>query len=185
MTEVSVNAHNPTSGHSIGIYLQTLAILQLRGSSLNISGDNNNYGIFSENMCIPIVVNSKISVTGGYDAFGVYNRNNSVATIEAALIEVNLAERWMYGVQNDDAGSKLNIISSQIVAGYAILNTNDGGDVVIDRTTLIGSSNSARNDNASADFLIGASKLVGPTSSNLTCAGVYDGTYSLMSNTCQ
>ena len=119
-------------------------------------GADSNRGIFNHFDAQITATDLIVEVAGvsGSNGYGVLNQESALLTAD------NLAVRTFGGTGN-----------------YGVLNANDGGTVTIDRSTVTGVNSSVRNDNDSADFFVGTSKLVGPVSTHLTCFGNYDASY--------
>jgi hypothetical protein len=126
-----------------------------------------------------------IIADGGAYTYAVSNRGHSDAALINVTAEANLASSYNYGVLNQDGAQ---ITAANLIAAasggsgsYGVLNADNGGALTIDRSTVTGASASVRNDNSSADFFVGTSKLDGPVSTNLTCFGNYDASYGAVS----
>jgi hypothetical protein len=133
----------------------------------------------------PLVQSTRISASGGQFAFGIRNRNSAAADLRQVTATGENGSTYTYGVINDD-GATLEAIdlvarASNVSGTYGVLNTNVGGDVFLDRCTVEGGNTSVRNDNSSAQFGVGNSKLIGPVTANLTCFGNHDGSYAAVS----
>jgi hypothetical protein len=126
----------------------------------------------------------QVSITArdGIFAYAVNNWGGGDTALIDVTAEAGGASDYNYGVLNQDSAlvyaNNLVVEASGGTGSYGVLNADNGGTVKLDRSTVIGTSSSVRNDNTSADFFVGASKLEGPLSTNLTCFGNYDATYS-------
>lgn len=71
------------------------------------------------------------------------------------------------------------------VQSFGVLNTNTGGDITIDRSSLKGVTNSISNDNNKAKVNVGGSKLEGTAREIMKCVWCYNGTCDQLSGSCQ
>jgi hypothetical protein len=143
-------------------------------------GSIENYGVYNK-FSTAKMTNIIASASGGNKTYGVYNGNSSNSILTNAILEASDASIYNYGFFNVSNGL-VTLRDSTISAtggsgSFAAFNANTGGDVRIDRSTVIATNSSVRNDSGS-DYFIGASKLGGPLTGSFTCVNVYNDSYS-------
>jgi hypothetical protein len=133
----------------------------------------------------PLLQSTRVEVSGAQYAYGIRSASSSAATLRLLTADASNATTYTYGVYNEGASTLeatgLVVTASGAGGSYGVLNTSTGGAVSVDRCTVEGGNSSARNDNASARFGVGNSKLIGPLSGTLTCFGNHDGSYAAVS----
>jgi hypothetical protein len=169
-------------GSTIGVRTKSSGVSILRGVRIlarHASGSNTGVGSSGDAQVRLEQVN--ITAWGGVYSHAVDNWGGSETTLIDVTAEAGVASTFNYGVLNQDSSfiTATNLIAkaSGGTGSYGVLNANDGGTVTIDRSSVTGTSSSVRNDNDSAGFFVGLSKLVGPVSTHLTCFGNYDASY--------
>jgi hypothetical protein len=151
---------------------------------LAASGANNNYGIVKQGSS-PELKGVTVEALGGTMAYGVLNWYSSQGTLIDVTAKAAGASSYNYAVMNQ-SGSTLRIVNltaegSGGSGGFGVYNSGDGNGLTLDNSDVSGTSNSVRNDNASADVFVGGSKLDGTVSANVSCVASYDGSYSTIS----
>ena len=148
------------------------------------NGSNINYGIVSQG-CSPKLKGVSVEALGGIHAYGVLNWFSSQSTLIDVTAKAAGASTYNYAVMNQSE-STLRIVNLTAEAyggsgSFGVYNSGDGDGLTLDNSDVSGTSNSVRNDNASADVFVGGSKVNGTLSSNLTCVALYDGSYNPVS----
>jgi hypothetical protein len=196
------------SGNLWGIYINE-DDMRITDVSIEVKGGTDSRGIHINYLSTPVIQNVKIyaekasnTVTGisvvnsfphiryvdidahqaGSKSYGISSTGDSWVK----LMSVNV-DSDTYGLENRTA-SVIYMTDCYIESNsYGVLNSGDpyaGGKVEIDRSTVIGTLSSVRNDNALVSFFVGGSKIVGPAGNNVTCINVYNGNYSAVDETC-
>jgi hypothetical protein len=163
LTNVTLEGYNAPA-HCHGVYSISLCNPHLTNVKIKSSGCNLNYGIETESYVLATVTHSEIEVTGAENswAIGVLTKNSSALKMENTSVE-------------SKSGS-LNI---------GVQNGNDGGSVIIDRSSITGSNASIRNDSSTASFSVGASKIDGPVEGTTVCVASYNGSYAPVGSDCR
>jgi hypothetical protein len=163
LTNVTLEGYNAPA-HCHGVYSISLCNPHLTNVKIKSSGCNLNYGIETESYVLTTVTHSEIEVTGAENswAIGVITKNSSALKMENTSVE-------------SKSGS-LNI---------GVQNGNDGGSVIIDRSSITGSNASIRNDSSTASFSVGASKIDGPVEGTTICVASYNGSYAAVGSDCR
>jgi hypothetical protein len=161
-----------------------------------VGNTNLNYGV-ANNDSYPAMTHVTIDAADGTTNYGLYNHNSAPERMVDGYVTV-WGGSQSFGVFNDD--SAIYIQNSRISVGDAattnigVLNhtTSVGGKVQIDNckiTVSYGSSGYAIYNDPGYDTAVGASHLGGPVytcagACPVTCAGVYDTSYTFYANTC-
>ncbi len=160
-----------------------------------VGNANLNYGV-SNNYSQTTMNHMTIYAADGTDNYGLYNHNSSGRIVDGDVTA--WGGFWSFGVINDD--STISIQNSRISVGDAAMinigvrntTTSLGGKVQIDNckiTVSSGSTSYTISNDTGYDTAVGASHLAGTvdTSSGtypVTCAGVYDASYTFYASTC-
>jgi hypothetical protein len=136
----------------------------MRDVTASASGGTNSYGVYN-NSSSPTMTGVTASASGGTDSYGVYNNNASSPTIQNSVL-----------------------IASGGTSNYGIRNLALSGSytVTVNNCQVTGSSTTIYNDD-NFTTLVGASLLSGGPvggSGTVTCAGVYDETYTWSDSAC-
>ena len=154
------------STYSTAIY-NSSASPRLTHVTATASGGTSNYGVFNASSSSPTMTDVTATASGGsiYN-FGVYNSSSS-PTIQNSTISATGATGNRYGILN-----------------YA---SNGSYVVLVNNSQITGTTNTIFN-NAYFTTRIGASKLDGGAvyagGGTMTCAGVFNASYSFFASTC-
>jgi hypothetical protein len=136
-----------------------------------------------------------------YNAYGIYNSNYCAIIRDTKVVSYH-GPIYNYGVFNTQGnlsggGGSLTLIDVFVVAAnitgdsgqgqyFGVLNTNTGGNITIDHSVIKASTNTVRNDNASATFRVGGTKLegTGVAAGTLKCVGGYNANYDALDASC-
>jgi hypothetical protein len=168
MTNVSASAWG--SYDNRGVYNEGSVGIQkatLTDVTASASGGANNYGVVNTSSS-PIITNLTATGSGGNNNFGMENSSAAPTIINSVLKGYN-----------NDVGTHYN---------YGLYNYSVSGTYTIDvnNSRFIGSTNSIYNA-PGFTMRIGASRISGPTLAGggvLTCAGVYNDSYTFFASTC-
>ena len=140
------------------------------------------FGIFAANAAEVVVERATVTAEGGTLGYGLYASLSAVARLTDVIVRVFGGSTYNYGIHSDSSapftvdGCSLTASDG---ASWGVLNSGAGGaGGTIDHSTVTGGTTAIRNDNTSADLFVGDSKLVGGVTSDLTCFGNYDATYT-------
>ena len=160
--------------------------------SISASGEGDNCGVFNGSSSSPTMTNVSISASGGMDKnYGVYNYDSSSPVMMHVSVSASGGTE-NYGVYNYFASLTINNSAISTSGGtnhYGIYNIADGGTytVLVNNSQVSGATNTIRNDSVFTTR-IGASQLSGGAVSvgggTVTCAGVYDESYTFYASTC-
>ncbi len=167
MTNVYARALGSTGGAGISLYSNDPVIRNIEINHLTVEAFGNDYAYGIENLNFDITIkDAKLTTSGGNQySFGIHN---SVASPGGRLT--------LMDVVTDIAAVGL---------GFGIYNANTGGPITVDHSVIKGKTNSVHNDNASATFYVGATKLDGPAYGTVTCVGAYNANYVALDTNCQ
>jgi hypothetical protein len=168
MTNVSASAWG--SYDNRGVYNEGSAVMQtstLTDVSASASEGLNNYGVVNTD-CSPIITNLTSTGSGGINNFGMENSSAAPTIINSVLkgYNVNVGTHYNYGLYN-----------------YSVSGTYT---IDVNNSRIIGSTNSIYNA-PGFTVRIGASRISGTTLAGggvLTCAGVYNDSYTFFASTC-
>jgi len=196
MENVTADARFGTNNY--GIY-GNAALVSMTNVNANATGGTYAYGLYfgSPDNAMPNIEINHSNVTananssgGDTYSYGIYNRNYGI-TMQDVKVTSSLATKYNNGILQEHGLSSLTLIDVVVDVtmanqGFGVFNANTGGNVTIDRSTIQASTNTVRNDNGSATFRVGATKLSGGgvASGTLTCVGVYDGNYASLNASC-
>jgi len=143
----------------------------------------NSYGIYNEDSSAIIKSSSVVGSTSANSShgYGVYSKHSSLLMQDVSVQAYGV--QYSYGIYNDNPGD-VTLMNTTVMApssaSSGVMNTNDGGNVTVDHSRIKGAS-SVRNDNSSAIYQVGASKLEGVVSGTVKCFGCYDENYNAKS----
>ncbi len=189
---VAVKAHRATN--NTGILIGTtngntprvnLQLVKIDTWQDTVSNDGVQTGIMVTSAEL-MLQNSKVSASQGVYSRGIH-ADNSIVVIDNSEIGVNHSSAYSYGLYNDNsADTKIRHSSvtqlQSTGSGWAIFNTNDGGEIKIDNSEV----NDIRNDSQSMVYA-GSTKIsdgVGNVSGSVTCAGVWSSNYTFYAAVC-
>ncbi len=194
-----------------GIYSREAFGVKMTNVNLSAFSYGNAYGLYLDlpgsygcSQYIPDIDISHLNITAyadGGNSYGIYN-SNYCAIIRNAKVVSYHGSVYNYGIFNTDAnlgggGGSLTLIDVFVVAAnisggsggsqyFGVFNSNTGGNITVDHSVITGITNTVRNDNSSATFRVGASKLDGGAAwGTVTCVGVYNGGYAALGPNCQ
>jgi hypothetical protein len=158
ITNVTASASGGTENIGVINYYSSPTMTNVTASA---SGGTNTYGVYNQSSSSTTMTNVTASGSGGTNSIGVHNSSSSVT---------------MMNVTASGSGGTNNVgISSSI-----------SGTIRINHSVVKGSTNTIYNG-SSATTRVGNTQLDGGPASNsgtLTCAGVYDETYTFYASTC-
>jgi hypothetical protein len=159
-----------TTGTNYGVYNDSASSPTMRNVTAFLSSaSGTSYGVYNDNASSPKMTNVTVFVHGGGTNYGVYNDNASSPTIQNSTISASGANGASYGIYNEASSSSYTVrVDNCQITGDT--NTIFNGDYY---TTLVGAS-----------LLSGGNVISTTTSSTVTCAGVYDESYTFYANTC-
>jgi hypothetical protein len=138
-----------------------------------------------------LMTNSSIRCIGSStsEAIGVETINNATGDISKSSIEaVGTGTTWAIAVISHISSTlKMENVRVEAKSGslnIGVQNGSTGGNVAIDRSTIIGASSSIRNDSSTASFLVGASRIDGPALGTTVCVSSYNGSYAAVGTNC-
>jgi hypothetical protein len=196
---------NVTAGAQFGTYNVAIrgdkAGIVITNVNAYATGGTKAYGLYlgTPDNSIPSTEINHLNVTAGANSsggdtwsYGIYSCNNTI-TMKDVKVTSYLATKYNYAIFQECGFGSLTLIdviadaSFAAPQGFGVLNANTGGNVTVDRSIIKASTNTVRNDNASATFGVGATKLYGGgvASGTLTCVGVYDGNYAPLNASCR
>jgi len=148
------------------------------------SDGTNNYGVYSNNSAVPTMRNVTATVWGGTNNYAIFNDTAASSTMSNVTATASGGSQYNYGIWNGGSSTaKLTSVTSTAWGGvdsFGLLNTNTGGNITVDHSTLSG-KRSIRNDNSYANIYVGSSKLDGDvlgSAGTFKCVGVYNASYS-------
>jgi len=197
MNNIIVTVSGGTGGN-VGIHSVSVTATMNNVTSI-ASGGQTSTGVLNS-VCSPTMNNVTATGSGASDAnYGVHNSavdtpfspilNNVIATASGGITAAGL---YNSGLGN---GTESPIIQHSVfsasggTSNYGMYNdaTFSPNTVRVDDSTLMGSTNSIRNDN-NFTVRVGSSKLDGgavlPNGGIITCAGVHDEVYTFFPSTC-
>ncbi len=183
LSDVNINAQGLATGDIHGIYSMDGSEVSLEHVGISATGGSMTWAIRNRDLGDITLFDVTAEAFAAADSnHGVENHSGGELTATNLIVKAFGGTGFNYGVLNR-GGAVLTATGATAevtggTGGYAILNADDGGPVRFDRSSISGTSSSVRNDNSGADFFVGASKLVGPVSADLTCFGNYDETYT-------
>ncbi len=159
--------------------------------TVEASGGSINYGVRNDTTQATIIgLSTSLRGSGSGFAYGIYNSTTAI-TVTNAVLEV-LDAAFDYGVYNSSSNATLadlTIVSKLGSFDYGIYNTAaaDTYLVTLEHSRIESEDETVRND-AEFTTLVGNSRLAGdpvdPRGGTVTCAGVYDETYTFFASTC-
>ncbi len=180
-TDGAIAVHGGTATH--GVSAGGSGAVELRNARIEVAeGSEYNAGAFLAGTGVQRFEQVSIAATGGDVTYAVRNAGITTTIMVDVIGRADGAATYNYGVNNHNGSTivaeNLTIEASGGGGSYGVLNTSSGGSVSIDRSRISGGNASVRNDNSAAEMFVGASKLDGPVTVNLTCFGNYDATYT-------
>jgi hypothetical protein len=153
--------------------------------SIEASGGTVNRGIYNRE-ARPTITHVDIVVYGGLESYGIHNKDQSKPTMTHVTIEAASATS-NYGVYNSYSSPTMDHViiegaGDSSTSGYGIYNENSYS-VDVNHSVIDGTNNSIAC--ISGSVFVGSTQLKGgPVSGSVTCAGVYDESYSFFPSSC-
>ncbi len=185
----NVNASASGSGGNYGVYNTGLDASPtiINNVTATASGGNSTFAIYNDNAS-PTITNVTATASGGSSVnYGVFN--NSSSPVMTDVIASASGGDFAYGVYNQGSYTSMTNVTTSASGGstasYGVKN-QISGTVTIDRSVISGTTNTVWNDGANTK--VAHTRLDGGNSLNssgtLTCAGIYDETYTFFTNSC-
>ncbi len=190
-TMINVIANVFGGGENNGVYNASSSPSLMNVSVTASGGTNSNRGVYNYTSASPLLTNVSITASGGTNNYGVYNYSNSAPTLTNVLVSASggTNDYGMYNNTSPGAIQNSTISASGGSNNYGLYHFASSGSytVTVNNSQITGSTYTVRND---AEFTtrIGASKLDGgavtANGGTVTCAFVYDETYTGYASTC-
>lgn len=165
--------------------LCTIGGYPLQGSA----GDS--YGVYSDSIA---QLNSCTigAELGGRDSFGIMNSGtSSLLTMEGGSVSGRNGSRWNHAIQSHGTMHLrgVDISAEGGTESYGIHNASDASTAIFEGGKIWGLTKGVRNDASLGAVYATISKVynkvqISPGALGITCAGVYDGTFTFYQNTC-
>jgi hypothetical protein len=187
MTNVTTSASGASFNKGVfNIYSSSPTMTNVTTSASGGSGSSN-YGVYSYSFSSPTMINVTASASGGTYNYGVYNFSSSSPTMINVTASAS-GGTYTYGVYNYSSSPTMMNMTASASGGtnnYGV-HSSSTGTIMINNSVIIGSTNTIYNG-INTTTRVGSTKLEGGAVSNsgtLTCAGVYDESYTFYTTAC-
>jgi hypothetical protein len=177
---------------NVGVQNEQYVVTIMNNVNIEVSGDSSsiwNMGAWICTNSAANIYNSSI-VVNGPKLQAINNQLNCTLNIENSSITAN-------GTSSDSAIAIINYMSGTVILkntsieaksgslNIGVQNASDGGNVIIDHSSITGAQTSIRNDSSTASFKVGASKLDGEVAGPTLCVSSYNGSYAAVGTDCR
>lgn len=164
-------------------------------ANVQLQNGTTQYGVYND-FSSPTINNSIIQITGGANDYGIYNTNSLNSNYSALIFGSTSISIYngtaVYGIYNDTNCNNCNPVGQNLATYFQGCTTDVGvynganSTIKIDHSIIRGGTYTVQNILPGGTAFVGNTKLEGVVfpsggGSGITCAGVYDGSYTFFS----
>jgi len=187
MMNVTASASGGTNSYGVFNSSSSPTMTNVTASA---SGGANSYGVYNLSSS-PTMTNVTASASGGANSYGVYNASSSpiMINVTASASGGSTNNIGVYNLSSSPTLHNCTLHASGGTSAFGIRNSATGGSytVRVDNSQVSGSTNTIYNE-SEFSTLVGATLLdggaVAPNGGTVTCAGVYNESYTFYASTC-
>jgi hypothetical protein len=185
MTNVTASASGGTNNYGVNNSSTVAAMTNVAASA---SGGTTSTGVNNAILSSATMTNVTASASGGTNNYGVNNFSSATMTNVTASASGGTNSTGVNNASSSTSATMTNVTASAS-GGTTNVGVNNGGSgtIRINHSVIKGSTHTVLNGSEATTYVGNTQLDGGPTSSGggiLTCAGVYDETYTFYASTC-